>query len=415
MAEREIAAGHGRGPLHGVPIAVKDIIDVAGQATTCHSRIMLDHVAARDATVIARLRAAGAIILGKLALHEFAVGGPSFDLPFPPARNPWNPMHHPGGSSSGAGAALAAGLVPLALGTDTGGSVRNPAGACGVVGLKPTYGTVSRHGVFPLAFTLDHVGPMARSAGDAALLLDVVAGHDPLDPGSVVAAPREYSADLARGLRGLRVGFVRHFHERDVEADPEVTGAIAEVARVMEGEGAQVREVELPPLQEFYGAQRVIMAAESWAVHARWLRTRPGDYCASSRRRLMAGAFLSAGDYIEAQQRRHELIAAVTQASREVDILLVANSMDPPCRIDDTDAIARTYTRQARNVFSLTGQPAIALMCGLSSQGLPLSVQLAARPHDEAMLLRAGAAYERATQWPRRHPAVPADLPVHPA
>jgi aspartyl-tRNA(Asn)/glutamyl-tRNA(Gln) amidotransferase subunit A len=278
-----------------------------------------------------------------------------------------------------------------------------------VVGLKPTYGTVSRHGVFPLAFTLDHVGPMARSAGDAALLLDVVAGHDPLDPGSVVAAPREYSADLARGLRGLRVGFVRHFHERDVEADPEVTRAIAEVARVMEGEGAQVREVELPPLQEFYGAQRIIMAAESWAVHARWLRTRPGDYCASSRRRLMAGAFLSAGDYIEAQQRRHELIAAVTQASREVDILLVANSMDPPCRIDDADAIARTYTRQARNVFSLTGQPAIALMCGLSSQGLPLSVQLAARPHDEAMLLRAGSAYERATRWHLRHPLLQTD------
>jgi aspartyl-tRNA(Asn)/glutamyl-tRNA(Gln) amidotransferase subunit A len=413
--EAEIAAGRSRGPLHGVPVAVKDIIDIAGQATTCHSRIMLDHVAAHDATVIARLRAAGAIILGKLALHEFAIGGPSFDLPFPPARNPWNPQHHPGGSSSGSGAALAAGLVPLALGTDTGGSVRNPAGACGIVGLKPTYGTVSRQGVFPLAFTLDHVGPMARSAGDTALLLDAIAGHDPLDPSSIDGAARQYSADLARGVRGLRIGYVRHFHERDIEADPEVIRAIGEVARVLENEGAQLREVELPPLQDFFGAQRVIMAAESWAVHARWLRTRPGDYAASSRRRLMAGAFLSAGDYIEAQQRRHELITSVTQASREVDVLLVANAMDPPCRIDDTDAIARTYTRQARNVFSLTGQPAIALMCGLSSQGLPLSVQFAARAHDEATLLRVAAAYERATQWPRRHPSVPADLPVHPA
>ena len=415
VSEAEIAAGRSRGPLHGVPVAVKDIIDVAGQATTCHSRIMLDHVAARDATVIARLRAAGAIIIGKLALHEFAIGGPSFDLPFPPARNPWNPLHHPGGSSSGAGAALAAGLVPLALGTDTGGSVRNPAGACGVVGLKPTYGTVSRHGVFPLAFTLDHVGPMARSTGDAAVLLDVIAGYDPLDPGSVDGGARQYSADLARGLRGLRIGFVRGFHERDIEADPEVIRALDEVARVLTCEGAELREVALPPLQDFFGAQRVIMASESWTVHARWLRARPGDYGASSRRRLMAGAFLSAGDYIEAQQRRHELIAAVAQASREVDVLLVANAMDTPCRIDDPDTIARTYSRQARNVFSLTGQPALALMCGLSSQGLPLSVQLAARAHDETTLLRVGAAYERATQWPQRHPALPTDAPVKPA
>ena len=216
-------------------------------------------------------------------------------------------------------------------------------------------------------------------------------------------------------MRGLRIGFVRHFHERDVEADPEVAGAIAEAARVLAREGAQVRDVALPPLQEFFGAQRVIMAAESWAVHARWLRTRPGDYCESSRRRLMAGAFLSAGDYIEAQQRRHELIAAVERVMREVDVLLVANAMEPPCRIDDPATIARTYSRQARNVFSLTGQPAIALMCGLSSQGLPLSLQLAARAHDEAMLLRAAAAYERATQWHQRRPPLPAHTAGKPA
>ena len=199
-AEQEILAGRTRGPLHGVPVGIKDIIDIAGLPTTCHSKIMLKNIAREDAPVISRLRAAGAIMLGKLSLHEFAIGGPSFDLPFPPARNPWNTAHHPGGSSSGSGAALAAGFVPLALGTDTGGSIRNPAGTCGVVGLKPTYGLVSRRGVFPLAFTLDHIGPMARSVADSALALDVLAAHDAGDPGS--AATPAAAAPWRRRTRG---------------------------------------------------------------------------------------------------------------------------------------------------------------------------------------------------------------------
>ena len=252
---------------------------------------------------------------------------------------------------------------------------------------------------------------MARSAGDAALLLDAIAGHDPRDPGSVDGPTRNYSASIDGGLRGLRVGFVRRFHERDVDADPEVIAALDEAARVLAREGATVCEVELPPLADFFGSQRVIMASEAWAVHARWLRSRPGDYSVSSRRRLMAGAFLAAGDYVEAQQRRQELITAVGAVACEVDVLLVVNAMDPPCRIDDAEQIARTYTRQARNVFSLTGQPALALMCGLSSQGLPLSMQLAARAHDEATVLRVGAAFERATQWQQRRPALPSGLP----
>src|SRR5690348_18346876 len=186
-AEKELSAGRVRGPLHGIPVGIKDIIDVAGLPTTCHSKILVNKVATADAAVIARLRQAGAIILGKLSTHEFAIGGPSFDLPFPPARNPWNPAHHPGGSSSGSGAGVAGGLFPMALGSDTGGSVRNPASACGIVGLKPTYGLVSRRGVFPLSFTLDHVGPMTRTVADNALMLEVIAGHDPLDPGSAAA------------------------------------------------------------------------------------------------------------------------------------------------------------------------------------------------------------------------------------
>ena len=217
-AETEIAAGRVRGPLHGVPVGIKDIIDVAGLPTTCHSKILVDNVAKADAAVIARLRQAGAIILGKLSTHEFAIGGPSFDLPFPPARNPWNPEHHPGGSSSGSGAGVCAGFFPLALGSDTGGSVRNPASACGIVGLKPTYGLVSRRGVFPLSFTLDHVGPLTRTVADNALLLDAIAGHDPADPGSAPTNARYFGRMLDRGVRDLRVGFVRHFHEVDKPA-----------------------------------------------------------------------------------------------------------------------------------------------------------------------------------------------------
>jgi aspartyl-tRNA(Asn)/glutamyl-tRNA(Gln) amidotransferase subunit A len=403
-AEKEIRAGRMRGPLHGVPVGIKDIIDMAGEATTCHSKILLKNIAREDAEVISRLRAAGAIFLGKLSLHEFAIGGPAFDLPFPPARNPWNVDHHPGGSSSGSGTALAAGFVPLALGTDTGGSIRNPVGACGVFGLKPTYGLVSRRGVFPLAFTLDHIGPMTRTVRDAALALDVLAGHDARDPGSAAIARRGYGADLERGARGLRVGFVRHFHEADMPAHPEVTVALAAAAATMKREGATVTDIKLPPLQDLAGVQRVFMQAESWAVHAHWLRERPGDYAALSRRKLMGGAFLSAGDYVQAQQRRLQLTDAVNDAFRDVDILLCANSLDPACRIDDEEEVARTYPRQARAPFNLTGHPALAMMCGLSKAGLPIAVQMVGRMHDEVTLLRAAAAYERATEWHNRRP-----------
>src|SRR5438105_8715244 len=296
-AEAEIVSGRRRGPLHGVPVAIKDIIDVVGLPTTCHSKILIDNIAAADAVCVSRLRAAGAIVLGKVSTHEFAIGGPSFDLPWPPARNPWNTDHHPGGSSSGSGAGIAAGLFPLALGSDTGGSVRNPASACGIVGLKPTYGLVSRRGVFPLSFTLDHVGPLTRTVADNALLLETIAGHDPLDPGSAAAPAGHYAAGLERGVRGLRIGFIRHFHETDLPADPEVTAALENVARTLQSAGAEVREIHLPTLGEFGAVNRVILQSEAWATHGPWLRERPRDYGQLARRRLLAGAFISAGDY----------------------------------------------------------------------------------------------------------------------
>lgn len=406
MAEAEMAAGRRRGPLHGVPIGVKDIIDVAGLPTTCHSRILLGNVARRDAVVIEHLRAAGAIIVGKLSTHEFAIGGPSFDLPFPPARNPWNPQYHPGGSSSGSGAGVSAGLFPAALGTDTGGSVRNPASACGIVGLKPTYGLVSRRGVFPLSFTLDHVGPLTRCVADNALMLDVLAGHDAADPGSAATPARGFGRLLDRGVRDLRIGFVRHFHERDMPAHPEVTAALEDVARVLQAEGAEVRTIALPSLNEFAAINRVILCSEAWSIHAKWLRERPGDYGQLARRRLLPGAFMAAGDYVGAQRRRLQVIAAVEDALRDVDVLLCASSMDPSSRIEDAAETQRTYPRQARTPFNVTGHPALAMMSGLARSGLPVSVQFVGRYFDDATVLRVAAAYERATQWHKRRPPI---------
>ena len=406
QAEAEMAAGRNRGPLHGVPVGIKDIIDVAGLPTTGHSKILVDNVAKADAVVIQKLRAAGAVIMGKLSTHEFAIGGPSFDLPFPPARNPWNRDHHPGGSSSGSGAGVAAGLFPLALGTDTGGSVRNPASACGIVGLKPTYGLVSRRGVFPLSFTLDHVGPLTRTVADNALLLDVIAGHDPADPGSAPTQSRQFGRLLDRGVRNLRIGFVRHFHERDLPAHPEVAAALEDVARVLQAEGAQVDTITLPTLTEFAGINRVILCSEAWSIHAPWLRERPGDYGQLARRRLLPGAFMTAGDYVGAQRRRTELIAAVEDKLRDYDVLLCASSMDPSSRMDDAEETARTYPRQARTPFNVTGHPALAMMAGLARTGLPVSVQFVGRYFDDATVLRVAAAYERATMWQHKKPPI---------
>jgi aspartyl-tRNA(Asn)/glutamyl-tRNA(Gln) amidotransferase subunit A len=405
-ADREMAAGHNRGPLHGVPVAIKDIIDVAGLATTGHSKILIDNIATADATVIRKLRQAGAIILGKLSTHEFALGGPSFDLPFPPARNPWDLEHHPGGSSSGSGAGVAAGLFPLALGTDTGGSVRNPASACGIVGLKPTYGLVSRRGVFPLSFTLDHVGPLTRTVADSALLLDAIAGHDPADPGSAASQARGFGRLLDRGVRDMRIGFVRHFHERDTPAHPEVAAALEDVARVLQAEGAQVHTVTLPSLTEFAAINRVILCSEGWSIHAPWLRERPGDYGQLTRRRLLPGAFMTAGDYVGAQRRRTEVIAAIEDRLRDYDVLLCASSMDPSSRLDEAEETARTYQRHARMPFNVTGHPALAMMSGLSRSGLPLSVQFAGRYFDDATVLRVAAAYERVTGWHKKKPPI---------
>ncbi|WP_170979450.1 amidase [Roseomonas sp. HF4] len=406
-AERRIARSGPRSPMDGLPIGLKDIIDLAGHPTTCHSRHLLDNMKTEDAAVVARLRAAGAVFPAKLATHEFAIGGPAFDLPFPPARNPWNTAHHPGGSSSGSGSAVGAGLLPAALGTDTGGSVRHPASHCGIVGMKATYGLVSRRGVFPLSYTLDHVGPMTKDVASNALLLGAIAGHDPQDPGSADRKAGKYGRGLRKGLKGLTIGYVRHFHEADQPATPEVAAALDAASRLMAKEGAKVRTVTLPSLNDFAGVNRAILMGESAAIHGSWLRDAPEGYAALTRKRLLPGLFVRAEDYVQAQRRRRELVAAVEAALAGCDLLLTASSMDPACRIDDPEAVELTYPRQARTAFNVTGHPALTLMCGLSQDaGVPLSLQLVGRFFDEATIYRAAAGYERAAGWRDRWPTL---------
>jgi aspartyl-tRNA(Asn)/glutamyl-tRNA(Gln) amidotransferase subunit A len=404
-AEVEIMAGRHRGPLHGIPYGLKDIIDYRGLPTTAHSKVLIDNVAAADAFVAARLRAAGGVHLGKLSTHEFAIGGPSFDLPWPPARNPWNREHFPGGSSSGSGAGLAAGFFPAALGTDTLGSVRNPASMCGIVGLKPTYGRVSRRGVVPLAQSLDHVGPMTRTVRDNAILLQAIAGHDPADPGSADEPVDDYTARLDAGVSGLRIGIVRHFYTEDYAADPEQAAAIEAALGVWREAGAVLDEIRLPPLPVWNAPARVITAAESYAVHEGWLRERPADYGAKGRERLLQGALLRAADYIQAQRQRRRLIGALADAMREVDALVTVSSCDPAARLDDDPELARRYERQARAPFNLTGYPALVVPAGFTrAEHLPLSLQIVGHPFDEATVYRVAQVHEAATGWTDRHP-----------
>lgn len=375
-------------PLHGVPIAVKDIIDVEGLRTTCHSAIMPSEPATADATVVARLRAAGAVIVGKTSLHEFATGGPSFDLPWPPARNPWAINHHPGGSSSGSAVAVAAGMVPAAIGTDTAGSIRHPATACGIVGFKPTYDVVSRNGVFPLAFSLDHVGPLGNSVADCSILHGVLSGSEMAQLSPVC-------------LEGLRVGLLEEF---SADADVEIASALESATRELANAGCIIETLRVPPLEAYSGCGRLILQAEANAIHADWLEARQGDYGRRGFSRLAAGATISATQYIRAQQLRRQLVTAMGRALSTVDVAVCASSLSLPCRIDDEVEIDRTYDRQARTPFNLTGAPAIALPIALSSGGLPIGMQIAAPHGDDLKLLSIAHAIEQKLSWQGRRP-----------
>jgi aspartyl-tRNA(Asn)/glutamyl-tRNA(Gln) amidotransferase subunit A len=396
-AEAEIAAGKLRGPLHGVPYASKDIFDVEGLPTTCHSKVRENHRATSDAFVIRKLHDAGAILLGKLALHEFATGGPAFDLPWPPARNPWNRDLHPGGSSSGSAVALVCGMAPMTLGTDTGGSVRNPATCCGIIGMKPTYGAVSLSGVFPLTFSLDHVGPMTRTVEDNAITLHAIAGHDPDDPTSTARPLGDCLKDMKRGPKGLRIGVIEHFYTDDERGDPEQVKGIERAIEVLRQLGAEVRSIRLSPLATWRDCNRTIHQAESYAIHERDMQERPQDYARITLDKTLAGAFIPASKYIKAQQLRRVLCQEFANAMRELDAVITLSSLDLPTRLDDPAATARTYDRQCRLVFNVTGTPTISVPTGFSASGMPLAMQISGKVFDDPMVYRVAYAYCEAT------------------
>ena len=397
-ADEAFSRGEDRSPMQGVPFALKDLIDAAGIRTTAQSRLMLDHMPTEDAVVTARLREAGGVLLGKLATYEFAVGGPSFDLPFPPARNPWNIEHIPGGSSSGSAAAVAAGFVRTAIGTDTGGSIRSPACYCGVVGLKPTFGRVSLDGIYPLSPSLDHAGPLSATVDEAALTFDIIAGE------STATSAR---SRIGQGLRGLTIAYPRSFHSNDPEASPEVVDALDTAVSRLSLLGARIEEIDLPSYQIFEDCGIVILRAEAYAVHERTLRLRPQDYGQLAYQSLAGGLALTAADVARARQIKRTL---TLQLNRDVfshfDAVVCANVLAPAPRFDSFDSKTPRWTAMRTLPFNVTGHPALALPMGMSGSGLPLGMQIVGRSFDEAGICRIGAAYETATDWGRLPDAV---------
>ena len=403
QAETEIARGGLKGPLHGIPIGVKDIFNTAGIRTTAHSALLKDHVPAEDAFTVTLLRKAGAVITGKLATWEFAIGGSSFDLPWPPARNPWDLSLDPSGSSSGSAVAVAAGLCAGAMGTDTGGSIRGPAAWCGIAGLKPTYGLVSRRGIFPLSFSLDHAGPMCWTSEDCALMLQALACHDPLDPGSIAVAATDYTAEIGAGLRGVRVGVVRHFFETDLRTDPETIAALEASVLALRDMGASVDAVQLSPFGSYAEAGSLIARHESYAVHRHRLQTTPELYGAFARHRLMAGAFIADSEYVNALKQRTRLIGELKESMKTVDVLIFPTARCPARAIGE-DSMASGFQPFFNRPFNVTGNPALSVCNGYSRTGLPLSLQIGGRPFEDALVLQVGHALERATGTRERRP-----------
>lgn len=391
-AEIEISAGGYRCPLHGIPVAYKDIFHVQGLPTTAGSRLMADYVADEDCTVASKLRQAGAICIGKLNTIEFASG--SMEV-YGNARNPWHTERHPGGSSSGSAAALAAQLVHGAMGSDTGGSIRIPASLCGIVGLKPTYGRVSRAGIIPLSWSLDHAGPMARTVADVAYLLQAVAGPDPRDPSAALQAVPDFSSALTGDIRGLRIGVPRNYFFDMV--DPEVVGAVRTAAATMESLGAQIYEIELPTCEHASAASWALAYTESFAFHRDNFFARSRDYTPAFFHKITGAACLSAEERLLADRVRELTTTEFMAALKEVDVIVTPTTSYPAHPIDGPppESLTHSLTRP----ISLTGLPSLSLPCGFASGGLPVGLQLTGRAWDESTVLRLGHSYEQATGW----------------
>ncbi len=413
-AEDEIASGSWRGPMHGIPFGLKDIYDTAGIRTAGQSRIAKDNVPARNAAAVDRLHAAGAILLGKLTTHEFARSGPAFDLPWPPARNPWDPTRVPGGSSSGSAAAVAAGFLPAALGTDTGGSIRGPAALCGVVGLKPSYGRVSRRGVMPNAFSLDHCGPMTWSVEDCAIVLGAIAGADLEDPTSAERPVPDYRATLFDGVKGLRVGAIRHFWEEERPTAPAIRAAMEEAIEVLRRLGAAVEEVRLRPLADYNAVKIALGETEVYAVHQANLLARLEDFGIDFQKRIVAACLIGTPTYVQAQRERRRMIAAMASVFERCDVLLTATGPRAASAFGTPSPPAAWTEPGTTSPFSVLGLPALSLCNGFDADGMPLGMQIVGQPFDEATVLRAAHAYEAATPWRDRRPALVEGTPPVP-
>ena len=399
-AEGELRAGTDRGPLHGIPVGLKDLVYTKEVRTTIASAFFQNYVPDHSATIAERLAEAGAVSIGKTNTHEFAYGPTGDRSFFGPTRNPHDMARITGGSSGGSGAAVAAGLVYGALGSDTGGSIRIPSALCGTVGMKPTFGRVSKHGVFPLSWSLDHVGPMTRTVEDNALMLDVLAGHDPLDPYSVDLPEENFARDLERDVRGAAVGVPGAFYFEHLDA--EVEGLVRAAAEVFASLGAEVREVEIPNLWETLHAQRLTLAAEAYAVHEERLKAEPERFDDQGLERLLDGKKLEAFRYANAQQRKLHSRREFGFVLQEVDVLLTPTVPIAAPEIEQRETTIHGYEEAVYSALTrltgptnLNGLPSLSVPCGLTASGLPVGLQLVGRPYDEATLYRFGHAYER--------------------
>jgi aspartyl-tRNA(Asn)/glutamyl-tRNA(Gln) amidotransferase subunit A len=404
-AELEIGRGEWRGPLHGVPVAMKDLINTAGVRTTAASALKANHIPTEDAEVVRRLREAGAVIVGKNNLHEFAYGGSSLISHFGAVHNPWALEHIAGGSSGGSAAAVAGGLCYAAIGTDTAGSIREPAALCGCLGLKATYGRVSTRGVIPLSWSLDHVGPLAATVADAAIVLQAIAGYDPSDATTADVPVADYVSACTESAHSLRVGTLRHYFCDDL--DPEVAGAFEQAVAVV-----KTLVVELKDVQLDVPADRTLQAAESYAYHAESVSKTPELYQPETLRRIQSGANISAADYIQRRRELDEARRGIRDAFATVDLLITPTMPIPAPQIDDllanSDALRPAELRLLRNTrpFNVWGLPAISVPSGFTTAGLPVGLQIAGPPWREELVLRLASAYEEATAWHKRKPGI---------
>ncbi len=411
-ADRARAAGRMLGALHGVPLALKDMFYTPEREISGGSRVRKGFRAGTEATVVGRLAAAGAVNLGALSMTEFALGPTGHNAHYGACRNPWNPAHIAGGSSSGAGAALAARIAFGTLGSDTGGSIRGPASANGVLGLKPTYGRVSRAGAMPLSWSVDHVGPFGRTARDLARLLGIVAGHDPRDPSSSRRAVPDYEARLGEGIRGLRIGIPRNYYFEAVDAD--VQNVLDAALAVLAALGAELVAIEVPAPEHLTELSRAIMYSEAAALHGHWLRTRPADYSPQVRARAATGIAIPAASYLEALQLRAPLLRRFVDgvyAACDVMATPALSLAVPTIASTDVGASPAMWQTIARLVrcfapFNFLGVPALSVPIGFTAGGLPAGLQLVGRPFAEGTLLQVAAAYQGATDWHERLPAI---------